>query len=353
MSATAIKVLIVDDSELIRSLLEGILREDPDFEVVGTAADPYEAREKIKKLSPDVITLDVEMPRMDGITFLRNLMRLRPMPVVMISTLTSKGAETTLQALELGAVDYIAKPRLSVAEELAALSQTIISKLKQAARANVRALEHNFLRQQFQEPIKILAGKLPGEDVSLVAIGASTGGTEATKEILAALPAKMPPIVVVQHMPEGFTTSYARRLNGLSKLTVEEFTEPGQPLLPDHVYIAPGSMHLYVGEKSGCLYGHLDDGEPVNRHKPAVDVLFRSVAEVVGSKSIGVLLTGMGMDGARGLGEIKESGAITAAQDERTSVVWGMPRVAIEQGAATEVLPLDRIGQFLVHCCYR
>lgn len=349
----SIKVLIVDDSELIRTLLTEILSSDASFEVVGTASDPFEARDKIKLLAPDVITLDVEMPRMDGITFLRNLMRLRPMPVVMISTLTLQGAETTLQALELGAIDYIAKPKLAVAAELSGLAETIISKVKQAARANVAALEHNVQQQQFSKPIKPLPSSRPNGKVSMIAIGASTGGTEATKEILSTLPECMPPIVVVQHMPDGFTGSYAKRLNNLLKPTVLEFDKTGRPLLPNHIYIANGARHLSVIQKNKQFQGCLDDGDPVNRHKPAVDVLFRSVAEQVGASSVGILLTGMGVDGAKGLLQMKEAGAMTLAQDERSSVVWGMPRVAIEEGAVTEVLPLGRIGRFLVEYCYR
>lgn len=354
----AIKVLIVDDSELIRSLLTEILSADASFNVVGTAADPFEAREKIKQLEPDVITLDVEMPRMDGITFLRNLMRLRPMPVVMISTLTTKGAETTLQALELGAIDYIPKPKLSVKTELPALAEAITSRLKQAARANVSALEFNrtSLKLAAERAVSVarqpLSG-LPNGQVSLIAIGASTGGTEATKAVLAALPDKMPPIVVVQHMPDGFTASYARRLNASLPLSVEEFCVSNTPLLPNHVYIANGANHLRVEKRSGQLMGVIDTSDPVNRHKPSVDVLFRSVADQVGEKSIGLLLTGMGVDGARGLGQIRDVGGMTVAQDERSSVVWGMPRVAIEDGAAVEVLPLSEMGRFLAECCYR
>lgn len=348
----AIRVLIVDDSELIRTLLSEVLSSDREFEVVGTAADPYEAREKIKQLEPDVITLDVEMPRMDGITFLRNLMRLRPMPVVMISTLTTKGAETTLQALELGAIDFIPKPRLSVKTELPALAEEITSRVRQAARANVGALDVNRARQAAAPPTPMPKG-LPGAQVSLIAIGASTGGTEATKAVLSALPEKMPPIAVVQHMPDGFTASYAKRLNASLPLTVEEFTRSGQPLLPNHVYIANGANHFRVEKKAGQLIGVIDTSEAVNRHKPSVDVLFRSVAEQVGVKSIALLLTGMGVDGARGLGMIRSAGGMTLAQDERSSVVWGMPRAAIEAGAASEVLPLADMGRFLAEYCYR
>lgn len=348
----AVKVLVIDDSQLIRSLLTEILDSDPGIEVVGTASDPFQARDRIKQLNPDVITLDIEMPLMDGITFLKNLMRLRPMPVVMISTLTTKGADITMEALELGAIDFISKPKLAVADQLKELSASIISKVKQASRVNVSALEHNARQEQFSKPVTLSpSSKLNGK-VRLIAIGASTGGTEATKEVLSGCPEHMPPIVVVQHMPDGFTASYAKRLNNQVPLTVEEFTRSGTELKDDHVYIANGARHLMITEKGKALTGTLLDTDPVNRHKPSVDVLFESVATLVGAQSIGVLLTGMGFDGVRGLGLIKQAGAFTIAQDERSSVVWGMPRVAIEEGAASEVLPLGGIGGYLVERCY-
>lgn len=348
-----IKVLIVDDSELIRSLLQEILAQDSAFEVVGTAADPYEAREKIKLLNPDVITLDIEMPRMDGITFLRNLMRLRPMPVLMISTLTTKGAEITLEALELGAIDFIAKPRMSVGSELVALGREICSKLKYAARANISVLDKNRKQAEVDRSFHLAAGAKLNGQIDLIAIGASTGGTEATKDVISQLPAAMPPIAIVQHMPDGFTASYAKRLDSLTPLKVEEFNASARPLLANHIYVANGAHHMVVLKKNGQLLGYLDDREPVNRHKPSVDVLFDSVARYVAGRSIGVLLTGMGMDGAKGMGVMRNTGALTIAQDERTSVVWGMPRVAIEQGAAKEVLPIGSIGQLLIESCYK
>lgn len=344
-------VLIVDDSALIRNLLSEIISSSQFLEVIGTCADPYEAREKIKQLSPDVITLDIEMPRMDGITFLKNLMRLRPMPVVMISTLTERGSDITLQALELGAVDYIYKPKVDVAHELSALTNDIVTKLRIAAKANVHALVD-------QPTIKktaltsSLSKKVMKDDIRLIVIGASTGGVEATKRVLSFLPKEMPPIVIVQHMPAGFTQSYAKRLDGLLPATVSEFSGGDQTLNSGHIYVANGAQHLAVRTSAGRILGYCIDSEPVNRHKPAVDVLFDSAADSVKGQVIGVLLTGMGVDGASGLANIKNTGAITVAQDEASSVVWGMPRVAIEQGSANYVLDLDKIGPFLIERCY-
>lgn len=344
--------MIVDDSELIRSLLSEILSSDTALDVVGTASDAFDAREKIKKLKPDIITLDVEMPGMDGITFLKNLMRLRPMPVVMISTLTEKGADTTIKAMELGAVDFIPKPKVKVSTELPALAKHICTTVKQAARANLSALKHNIDQRQFANPITPLPTKGLNKKISIIAIGASTGGTEATKEVLSGLPEQMPPIVIVQHMPPGFTSSYALRLDSLTRLTVRELTQSNTLLKNGHVYIANGAEHMYVRKKEGILKAHLSNDDPVNRHKPSVDVLFDSIAANFGIDSIGVILTGMGIDGARGMGKMKQSGANTIAQDENSSVVWGMPRVAYEQGATTNVMPLNMIGSFLVEKCY-
>ncbi len=352
MSTRKTKVLIVDDSELVRQLLTGILSGDPSLEVVGAAVDPYDARAKIKQLNPDVITLDVEMPRMDGITFLRNLMRLRPMPVVMISTLTEKGSTITLEALELGAVDYIAKPKSQLGEALNRQAEQIIQKVKHAARANLQAIEHNFKNEQITTPLQPKVGSRLTPKVGVIAIGASTGGTEAIKEVLSALPGHMPPIVVVQHMPGGFTHSYAKRLNQCCALTVKEFDAEQEKLENDHVYIANGDYHMAIHSNNGQLYATRRDTEPVNRHKPAVDVLFQSIAESAGNRAIGILLTGMGIDGASGLGTMRNRGALTIAQDEKSAVVWGMPRVAIEQQAASQVLALNQIGPELVQLCY-
>ena len=350
-----IKVLVVDDSAVVRKLLTEILQSDNEIEVVGTASDPFIARNKIKELNPDVLTLDIEMPRMDGITFLRNVLRLRPMPVVMVSTLTEKGAEITLEALAIGAVDFIRKPRQEIANQLAHYAEEIILKVKIAARARVRA------RADIPKP----GGSKPGVKTSglirkiprsstisrpsrrLVAIGASTGGTEAIKDVLTRLPEDFPGIVIAQHIPPGFSTSFAQRMDSLSKLSVCEPTETMQ-ILDGHVYIAPGDRHLKVRQNATGYECYLDDGPTLNRHKPSVDVLFNSVAEQAGSKSVGVILTGMGADGARGLKAMKEHGAFTIAQNEATSVVWGMPGEAVKRGAVDEQLPLERIASHLV-----
>ncbi len=347
-----IKVLIVDDSQLIRQLLIAMLSSDSNIEVVGAAIDPYDAREKIKRLKPDVLTLDIEMPRMDGITFLSNLMRLRPMPVIMISTMTEKGADITLQALELGAIDYITKPKIKVKDSLPALSREIISKIKLAAKANISVLEHNFNRQQFSPPATLSGHQVLGRKIELIAIGASTGGTEAIKQVLLSLPKNMPPIVIVQHMPPGFTTSFAQRLNALTELDVKELTKSRQPLKQGEAYIANGAQHMVINSSSGHYIANCTDTDLVNRHKPSVDVLFDSIADNCSKSIIAVLLTGMGSDGAAGMKRLYSNGAITIAQNESTSVVWGMPRAAIEMGAAGEVLPLQKIGQYLVDSSY-
>lgn len=347
-----IRVLIVDDSELIRALLTQILTDDPDIEVVGSAVDPYDAREKIKQLSPDVLTLDIEMPRMDGVTFLGNLMRLRPMPVVMISTLTEQGADITIKALEIGAVDYVSKPTMAEQQQLPILAREIVDKVKRAATINVAALDKTIGRRQFSQAAKLAAGARLNNSVRLIAIGSSTGGTEALKKVLTALPASMPPIVIVQHMPPGFTTAFARRLDGIVDLNVMELTESGYLLEQGGVYLANGAEHLTVNRRGNKLYGYCDDGVAVNRHKPSVDVLFDSVADSCGGKAVAVILTGMGSDGAWGMLNIRSTGAVTIAQDEASSVVWGMPRVAVEREAATEVLALSDIGRRLTDLCY-
>jgi len=352
MPRKLVKVLIVDDSSLIRQLLREILSADDNIDIVGEARDAYEARELIKQLNPDVITLDIEMPGMNGITFLKNLMRLRPMPVVMISTLTERGAGITLEALEIGAVDFVTKPKVDQSEGMHRIAQLIQSKVRTAARANPGAIEHNSQQQQFTWPIKPEPGKRLNT-TRLIAIGASTGGTEAIKESLLPLPLEMPPIVVVQHMPAGFTKSFADRLDKLLPHTVREITSRTQ-LLNSHIYIANGNEHLLVTKHSnGQLFGYCDGGDPVNRHKPSVDVLFNSIAEQCAAETIGVILTGMGMDGARGLKSMQTSGSKTIAQDEKSSVVWGMPRAAVEIDAVEDILPLNRIGQRLIELCYR
>jgi len=346
MNKNRIRVLIVDDSALIRQLLREILESDAGIEVVGAAPDPYVAREKIKALNPDVLTLDVEMPRMDGVTFLRNLMRLRPMPVVMVSSLTEAGAEVTLEAMEIGAIDFVTKPKLDLREGMEAYAGEIIAKVKAAARARPRPYQPDPGKAAEQRPRPVRKPVFRTTD-SIIAVGASTGGTEAIKELLVALPPDTPGMVITQHIPAAFSAPFAKRMDGVSAMTVCE-AEDGQQILPGHVFIAPGDRHLRV-ERSGARYlCRLDDGPPVNRHKPSVDVLFHSVAEQVGQNAVGVLLTGMGDDGARGLLALKEAGASTIAQDEASSVVWGMPGEAVRLGAAQEVLPLARIARAVV-----
>jgi len=354
-----IKVLIVDDSALIRQMMEQMLSGDPGIEVVGTAQDPYIAREKIKKLNPDVITLDVEMPRMDGLTFLSNLMRLRPMPVVMVSSLTEKGADTTLRALEMGAIDFVTKPKIDLANDFENYAAEIIEKVKIAAGANVAHIEKRVQRATIEGILdRKIDPKLSADAVlkksigkkrfrttgKIVAIGASTGGTEAIREILAVLPADAPGIVISQHIPAGFSAAFANRMNDNSAMVVCEARD-GQQILPGHVYIAPGDEHLMV-VRNGAQYNcQLNSGPPVNRHRPSVDVMFRSVAENVGPNAIGVILTGMGKDGAIGMQEIHDNGGKTIAQDERSSVVWGMPGEAVKLGAIDTTLPLGRIAE--------
>lgn len=353
----AIKILIVDDSALVRKLLTAMLAKDRDIEVVGTAADPYAARERIKQLNPDVITLDVEMPRMDGITFLENLMRLRPMPVVMVSSLTQRGAEVTLRALELGAIDYVAKPKVDIAGSLASYADELIAKVKVAASARVTPRSRAPRAPLSVDPRRNADAVLPPVSRAatlrtterIVAVGASTGGTEAIRELLESLPADAPAVVIAQHIPAAFSKPFAERMNRYSPMSVCE-AQDGQYILPGHAYVAPGDRHLLV-ERDGARYRcRLSDGPPVNRHRPSVDVMFRSVAQNVGPNAVGVILTGMGEDGARGLKEMMEAGAHTIAQDEASSVVWGMPGTAVRLGAAKQVLALQRIAsELLLH----
>lgn len=342
-----IRVLIVDDSALVRSILTDMLSKDPAIEVVGVAGDAHIARDKIKRLNPDVLTLDVEMPKMDGITFLRNLMRLRPMPVVMVSSLTERGADVTLDALAIGAVDFLSKPKIDIAAHLADYSEELIEKIKTAACTNVRALEaRHSVRPKLSADVvipRVQASRPIRTTDRIVALGASTGGTEAIKAVLTQLPADAPGMVVVQHIPKAFSAPFAKRMNECSQVTVYE-AQDGQQILAGHVYIAPGDRHLLV-ERDGARYiCRLDDGPAVNRHKPSVDVLFRSVAQSAGRNAIGVLLTGMGKDGARGMLEMLNSGSRTIAQDEASSIVWGMPGEAVAMGAAQHVVPLDRVA---------
>ncbi|MCG5512946.1 protein-glutamate methylesterase/protein-glutamine glutaminase [Ectothiorhodospira shaposhnikovii] len=346
-----IRVLIVDDSALIRKVLTEILNTAPDIEVVGTAQDPYVARERIKGLNPDVLTLDVEMPRMDGLTFLRNLMRLRPMPVVMVSSLTARGADVTLQALELGAVDFVTKPTLDVSRALTEYADQLIDKVRMAAGARVRSQvqlaapppKHSVDQVIPARPAPV---RLHTTD-RLLAIGASTGGTEAVKDVLMGLPTDCPAVVVAQHIPPGFSRAWAERMNRQTSLVVRE-AEEGDRLVSGHVYIAPGDHHLLVARDGARYVCRLSRGEPVNRHRPSVDVLFRSVVQAAGTNACAALLTGMGADGAQGLKELHDAGVFTIAQDEATSVVWGMPGEAVKRGAAAKVLPLQEIAAALL-----
>lgn len=352
-----IRVVVVDDSALVRSLLAEIINRQRDMECVGVANDPLVAREIIRELNPDVITLDVEMPRMDGLDFLARLMRLRPMPVLMISTLTERGAEVTMKALELGAIDFVAKPRIGLAEGIKELADQIVEKIRIAASAQVKravapAASSTSIPATGKAaapaapvPTKLL-GRVSTE--KLICIGSSTGGTEAVKEILMRMPADAPGILVTQHMPPGFTTSFAARLNGLCQITVKEAADR-ERILPGHAYIAPGGKHLRI-DRSGANYIALvEDSEPVNRHKPSVEVLFHSCAQLVGPNAFGVMLTGMGNDGAKAMREMKDAGSYNYVQNEATCVVFGMPREAIAHGAADEVLPLLDIAPALLN----
>ncbi|MBN8487154.1 MAG: chemotaxis response regulator protein-glutamate methylesterase [Burkholderiales bacterium] len=349
---TKTRVVVVDDSALVRNLLAEIINRQPDMQCIGAAADPFAAREMIRNLNPDVITLDVEMPRMDGIDFLARLMRLRPMPVVMVSTLTERGAEVTLKALELGAVDFVAKPKVGISDGLRQLAEEITDKVRIASRAHIRRLPPSTAAQAGSAPAASIPhaptlslGRVSTE--KLIFIGASTGGTEATKEVLVNLPPDSPAVVITQHMPPGFTRSYAARLDGLCRIRVKEAVD-GERILPGHAYIAPGGLHLSV-ERSGANYiARVRDGEPVNRHKPSVEVLFESAARVVGPNAFGIMLTGMGGDGAKAMKAMRDAGAYNYCQDEASCVVFGMPREAINHGAANEVLPLTQIASKLI-----
>lgn len=347
-----IRVLVVDDSALVRSILAEIINRQVDMECVGSANDPLMARDMIRELNPDVLTLDIEMPRMDGIDFLGRLMRLRPMPVVMISTLTERGADVTIRALELGAVDFVPKPRLGVASGLMELSVQIVEKVRIAAAAVVkRAPPRNKPVEQVDSaviPIPRLNGGIGAVSTQkLICIGASTGGTEAIKEILMRLPVDSPGVVITQHMPAGFTTSFAARLNSLCQITVQEAVD-GERIHPGHAYIAPGGRHLRVSRSGANYIARVEDGELVNRHKPSVEVLFKSVAGAVGKNAYGIMLTGMGSDGAVAMREMKEAGSYNFVQDEASCVVFGMPKEAISQGAADEVLDITLIAPALI-----
>lgn len=340
-----IKVLVVDDSALMRRLLTEFLTSDPGIEVVGAAPDPYVARDKIRQLNPDVLTLDVEMPRMDGLTFLENLMRLRPMPVVMVSSLTERGAEITLQALELGAVDFVTKPKIDLEAGIRQYADELIAKIKSASKARVRGI--NTLHAP---PTPSTTKRLFRTTEKLIAIGSSTGGTEAIKDVLMGMPADAPAIVIAQHIPAAFSGPFAQRMDRSCAMRVCE-AQDGQQIVPGHVYIAPGDWHLRVVRDGARYVCRLDQSAPVNRHRPSVDVLMNSVAQNAGTNAVGAILTGMGDDGARGLLTMRDAGCRTLVQDEASSVVWGMPGSAFKLGAAEQVLPLSRIAEALLEFC--
>jgi two-component system chemotaxis response regulator CheB len=348
-----IRVLVVDDSALVRSLLTEIINRQQDMECVGTANDPLIAREMIRELNPDVITLDIEMPKMDGIEFLGRLMRLRPMPVVMISTLTERGAEVTMRALELGAVDFVAKPRIGLVDGIKDLASQIVEKVRVASKAHIKrtvfvptGAGSDIGGGVLNRSINLSDTRVSTE--KLICIGASTGGTEAIKELLIRMPADAPGIVITQHMPSGFTTSFAARLDGLCQITVKEAAN-GERILPGHAYIAPGGKQFSVSRSGANYLCVVEDGESVNRHKPSVEVLFRSAAMVVGRNAFGVMLTGMGNDGAKAMREMRDAGSYNYVQDEASCIVFGMPREAIVHGAADEVLPLTAIAPALLN----
>ncbi|MTI08854.1 protein-glutamate methylesterase/protein-glutamine glutaminase [Curvivirga aplysinae] len=342
-----IRALIVDDSALIRQLLSSLLQQAGDIEVVGTASDPLNARQMIKELNPDVVTLDIEMPKMDGLTFLEKIMTLRPMPVVMVSSLTQNGAEATLKALEIGAVDYFGKPTIDLEHGLLERAEELIVKVRNAAGANVKPLPRPI--KDAAEAQRIQKIKFSSTE-KIITIGASTGGVEALKDVITALPANAPAVLVTQHMPAQFTKTFAERLDGMSVVKVKE-AEAGERVLPGHVYIAPGDRHLTIGKSGGNYICKLNDGSEVSGHKPSVDVLFDSAAETCGDNCISVILTGMGRDGAKGMLAQREAGAATIGQDEASCVVYGMPKAAFELGAVERQITLKRVTEVVLKLC--
>jgi two-component system chemotaxis response regulator CheB len=349
-SKAPIRVLIVDDSAAVRQVLTSILDAEDDIEVMATAADPFSAAEKIRREIPDVMILDVEMPRMDGLTFLRKIMAQRPIPSIICTTLTEERSDVLLEALDAGAIEVIGKPRVDTTHFLMESRTRVCDAVRAAARAKIQqsrprrssAIQAKLTADVILPPPRHTA-RTRGETDKIVCIGASTGGTEALRDVLVALPADSPGIVIVQHMPEHFTTAFARRLDGLCQVNVREAAD-GDDVLPGRVLIAPGSHHMLLNRIGSSFRVSIKDGPLVSRHRPSVDVLFRSAAQYAGSNAMGILLTGMGDDGARGLLEMKTAGAMTIAQNEATCVVFGMPRIAIEMGAAHKVLPLDLIA---------
>lgn len=345
MTAPKIRVLCVDDSALIRSLMTEIINSQPDMVVVATASDPLVARDLVKLHNPDVMTLDVEMPRMDGLEFLEKLMRLRPMPVVMVSSLTERGSEAALRALELGAIDFVTKPRLGIRDGLLSYTDLIAGKIRIAATARLLPSKRAVTPGGVETAAEVAPLHSPLLSTEkLIIIGASTGGTEAIREVLQPLPSDSPGIMIAQHMPAGFTNSFAQRLNSLCRITVSEAVH-GERILPGHAYIAPGGFHLSLTRSGANYVAQVHQEPPVNRHRPSVDVLFDSAAIHAGKNAIGVILTGMGRDGAEGLLRMRQAGAHTFAQDEASCVVFGMPREAIAIGAVNEVAPLQEMSQ--------
>jgi two-component system chemotaxis response regulator CheB len=357
-----VRVLIVDDSATVRQTLAAVLEADPEIEVLGVASDPFVAASRIRDEIPDVITLDVEMPRMDGITFLRKLMAQHPIPVVMCSSLVESGSETLMQALEAGAVDIILKPRIGVGEHLSEARDRICEAVKGAAQARVgRTRDRRPAAASSSPQAKLTAdamlppprvGAMARTTETIICIGASTGGTESLREVLEALPADAPGIVIVQHMPEKFTASFAKRLDSLCQVRVKE-AEDGDAVLRGHVLIAPGNLHTMIERSGARYYVSVKEGPLVSRHRPSVDVLFRSAARSVGANAVGVIMTGMGDDGARGLEEMKNAGAFTLAQDEATCIVFGMPKEAIARNCVDRIVPLHHLAREIQHAAAR
>ncbi len=344
MGDNRIRTLVVDDSALMRAMIPTMLETSPEIEVVGTASNPFTARDMIKSLAPDVITLDVEMPKMDGISFLEKIMSLRPMPVVMVSSLTQEGADITLRALELGAVDFVAKPQVDLERAMPELAGELVAKVRAAASAPVRVRARRTAGDREDRPVSFRTTE------KIIAIGASTGGVELLGKLLSGFPADAPATVIAQHMPSHFTRQFSARLDGRSAAVVSE-AEDGQVLKPGQVVIAPGGRHLSVTRSGTDYVCRLTDGDPVSGHKPSVDVLFNSVAQACGANAVGVILTGMGRDGARGLLAMREAGAATIGQDEKTSLVYGMPKVAYEIGAVLHQVPQDKILPTISELC--
>jgi two-component system, chemotaxis family, protein-glutamate methylesterase/glutaminase len=340
-----IKVLVIDDSALIRSLLTEIINSQPDMTVVGVAPDPLVARDMIKQLNPDVLTLDVEMPKMDGLDFLEKLMRLRPMPVVMVSTLTERGSEITMRALELGAIDFVTKPKMSISEGMREYTEIITAKIRVASQARIASLPRQSTNGA-AAPVLLRNPLISSE--KLLIIGASTGGTEAIKSFLLQMPSDCPGILITQHMPAGFTKSFANRLDSICQISVQE-AEGGERILPGHAYIAPGDKHLLLARSGANYVTQLSDAPAVNRHKPSVDVLFDSAAAYAGKNALGVILTGMGKDGAAGMAQMKSAGAHNFAQNEESCVVYGMPKEAVAHGGVDEVAHLNDLPKLVLN----